>query len=55
MNLESGEVKELRERARGLKDSCHQAIAEGGSSHTNLDAFIRGISGSRKASSFFPL
>lgn len=44
MNLESGEVKELRERARGLKDSCHQAIAEGGSSHSNLDAFVRGIS-----------
>jgi hypothetical protein len=44
MDLESGEVKELRERARGLKYSCHQAIAEGGSSHSNLDAFIRGIS-----------
>jgi UDP:flavonoid glycosyltransferase YjiC (YdhE family) len=54
MNLESREVKELRERVRGLKDSCHQAIAEGGSSHTNLDAFIRGISGSRKASLFLP-
>lgn len=47
MNLESGEVKELRERARGLKDSCHQAIADGGSSHSNLDAFVRGISESR--------
>ena len=44
MNLESGEGKELRERARGLKDICRQAIVEGGSSYTNLDAFLEAIS-----------
>ena len=44
MNVESGEGKELRERARGLKDICRQAILEGGSSYKNLDAFLEGIS-----------
>nr|POF00218.1 isoform 2 of udp-glycosyltransferase 87a2 [Quercus suber] len=44
MNMESGEGKELRERARALKDICHQAIGDGGSSYTNLDAFLEGIS-----------
>uniref|UniRef100_A0A2N9IP96 Glycosyltransferase n=1 Tax=Fagus sylvatica TaxID=28930 RepID=A0A2N9IP96_FAGSY len=43
MNVESGESKELRERARGLKDTCRQAIIEGGSSYTNLDAFVESI------------
>ena len=44
MNVESGESKELRERARGLKDICRQAIVEGGSSYTKLDAFVESIS-----------
>ena len=44
MNMESGEGKELRERARALKDTCHKAIGDGGSSYTNLDAFLEGIS-----------
>uniref|UniRef100_A0A2N9G0R2 UDP-glycosyltransferases domain-containing protein n=1 Tax=Fagus sylvatica TaxID=28930 RepID=A0A2N9G0R2_FAGSY len=43
MSVESGESKELRERARGLKDICRQAIIEGGSSYTNLDAFVESI------------
>ena len=43
MNAESGESKELRERARGLKGIFRQAIIEGGSSYTNLDAFVESI------------
>ncbi|KAJ6299228.1 hypothetical protein OIU76_020236 [Salix suchowensis] len=44
MDLESNEGKEMRRRARELGNICQQAIAEGGSSTTNLDAFIRDIS-----------
>ncbi|KAJ7959882.1 UDP-glycosyltransferase [Quillaja saponaria] len=42
MDLESR--KEVRERAEELKDICHLAIAKGGSSDLNLEAFIRSIS-----------
>ena len=44
MNMESGEGKELRERARALKDICRHAIGDGGSSYTYLDAFLEAIS-----------
>ena len=44
MNMESGEGKELRERARALKDICCHAIGDGGSSYTYLDAFLEAIS-----------
>ncbi|GAV58679.1 UDPGT domain-containing protein [Cephalotus follicularis] len=44
MDLESNEGKEMRRRARELHNVCRQGIAEDGSSTTNLDAFIRGIS-----------
>ncbi|KAJ6751021.1 hypothetical protein OIU85_001546 [Salix viminalis] len=44
MDLESNEGEEMRRRARELGNICQQAIAEGGSSTTNLDAFIRDIS-----------
>ncbi|CAB4312430.1 unnamed protein product [Prunus armeniaca] len=44
MDLEIKEGKEMRERARQLEETCHRAIAEGGSSDTNLDAFIKDIS-----------
>ncbi|KAM1602225.1 hypothetical protein ACFX1Z_028960 [Malus domestica] len=44
MDLEDDEGKEMRRRARELKQLCHDAIAEGGSSHTNIKAFIRDIS-----------
>nr|TKS07902.1 hypothetical protein D5086_0000109420 [Populus alba] len=44
MDLESNEGKEMRRRARELGNICQQGIAEGGSSTTNLDAFIRDIS-----------
>ncbi|BBH04588.1 UDP-Glycosyltransferase superfamily protein [Prunus dulcis] len=44
MDLEDEEGKEMRRRARELKKICHGAIAEGGSSETNINAFIRSIS-----------
>ncbi|KAJ7964252.1 UDP-glycosyltransferase [Quillaja saponaria] len=44
MDVESREGKEVRDRAKGLKDICHRAIAKGGSSDVNLDAFIKSIS-----------
>lgn len=43
MDLESRESKEMRKRARDLRDACQLAISEGGSSATNLDDFIRNI------------
>ncbi|PQQ06558.1 hypothetical protein Pyn_40435 [Prunus yedoensis var. nudiflora] len=44
MDLEDEEGKEMRRRARELKKICHGAIAEGGSSETNINAFVRSIS-----------
>ncbi|KAB2616624.1 UDP-glycosyltransferase 87A1-like [Pyrus ussuriensis x Pyrus communis] len=44
MDLEDDEGKEMRRRARELKQLCHDAIAEGGSSHANIKAFIGDIS-----------
>jgi len=44
MNLESDEAKEMRKRASELQQICQHAIAKGGSSETNINAFIRGIS-----------
>lgn len=44
MDLSSSEGKQMRDRAKKLKENCHSAIGEGGSSHRNLDEFIRGIS-----------
>lgn len=43
MDRESNEEKETRKRARELRDECHRAIAKGGSSDRNLNAFIRDI------------
>ncbi|KAK9940874.1 hypothetical protein M0R45_017514 [Rubus argutus] len=43
MDLESGDGKEMRKRAKELGDLCHQAIAKGGSSDKNLDGFISDI------------
>lgn len=43
MDFESDEGKEMRKRAGELRDLCQRAIAEGGSSDDNLDAFIRDI------------
>ncbi|VVA16497.1 PREDICTED: UDP-glycosyltransferase [Prunus dulcis] len=43
MDLENSDGKEMRKRAKESSDLCHQAIAKGGSSDTNLDNFIRDI------------
>lgn len=44
MDLESNEGKKMRERAKQLQKTCQEAIAKGGSSDTNLEAFIKDIS-----------
>ncbi|XP_062086652.1 UDP-glycosyltransferase 87A1-like [Humulus lupulus] len=43
MDFESDVGKEIRKRAGELRDSCQRAIAKGGSSDSNLDAFISDI------------
>ncbi|RZC91853.1 hypothetical protein C5167_021564 [Papaver somniferum] len=45
MNLEEGneEYKDTRKRSNELKESCRTALAEGGSSDINLNAFIKTI------------
>ncbi|KAG6631153.1 UDP-glycosyltransferase 87A1-like [Carya illinoinensis] len=43
MNQENNEGFELRKRAKELQDACHRAIAEGGSTENNLQAFITDI------------
>ncbi|XP_022865821.1 UDP-glycosyltransferase 87A1-like [Olea europaea var. sylvestris] len=45
MDLESKERREMSSRARELQEICHRAIAEGGSSKMNLDAFLDNILG----------
>ncbi|XP_068337136.1 UDP-glycosyltransferase 87A1-like [Pyrus communis] len=44
MDVESEEGKDLRERAKQLQEVCRGAIANGGSSDRNLDAFLKDIS-----------
>ncbi|EOY34600.1 hypothetical protein QUC31_018373 [Theobroma cacao] len=44
MDPENNEVKNMRRSARELKEKCRKAIAKGGSSQMNLDAFINHIS-----------
>ena len=44
MDPKNEEGKLMRERVKELQEFCHQTIAKGGSSDTNLDAFIRDIS-----------
>ncbi|KAJ6671024.1 GLYCOSYLTRANSFERASE [Salix viminalis] len=44
MDAKNSEVKEMRKKAKELQETCNAAIAKGGSSDTNLDSFIRGIS-----------
>ncbi|KAM0995877.1 hypothetical protein ACFX2C_005951 [Malus domestica] len=43
MDLEDDEGREMRRRARELKQICHDAIEEGGSSQTNINAFVGDI------------
>ncbi|OMO82906.1 UDP-glucuronosyl/UDP-glucosyltransferase [Corchorus capsularis] len=44
MDPENSEVKNMRKSARELKESCRKAVASGGSSRMNLDAFLDDIS-----------
>ncbi|KAK6234574.1 UDP-glucuronosyl/UDP-glucosyltransferase - like 10 [Theobroma cacao] len=43
MNLESEEGKEMRKRAKKLSQVCRQAVQKGGSSDTDLQAFVNDI------------
>ncbi|KAF5744476.1 UDP-glycosyltransferase 87A1-like [Tripterygium wilfordii] len=43
MDSRSIEGRERRERTRALKEICKAAVEEGGSTHTNLDSFIKDI------------
>ncbi|RWR76045.1 UDP-glycosyltransferase 87A1 [Cinnamomum micranthum f. kanehirae] len=43
MDLDGDESRELRRRAREMKESCERAIEKGGSSETNLRAFVKEI------------
>ena len=45
MDKESNEVNAMRQRSKELQKSCQRTIAKGGSSDTNLDAFIKNITG----------
>lgn len=45
MDSESEEGKERRRRAREIRDICKSACARGGSSETDVSAFVRDISG----------
>ena len=44
MDQKSNEGNEMRKRAKELQEVCRGTIVEGGSSYTNLDAFINDIS-----------
>ncbi|CAL5427226.1 unnamed protein product [Camellia sinensis] len=44
MNSENPERKEMMKRAREIREICRQAIEKGGSSESNLDAFVNDIS-----------
>ncbi|PPR80493.1 hypothetical protein GOBAR_AA40227 [Gossypium barbadense] len=43
MDFESKEQMEMRKRARKVGETCQKAIAKGGSTDINLDAFIKDI------------
>ncbi|KAJ4969868.1 hypothetical protein NE237_002967 [Protea cynaroides] len=43
MDSNEEESKEMRRRAKELQDACRRAIEKGGSSESNLDAFVREI------------
>ena len=44
MDNQSDVMNAMRQRAKELQKSSRRAIAKGGSSDANLDAFIRNIS-----------
>ncbi|KAL6009854.1 hypothetical protein ACLOJK_000285 [Asimina triloba] len=41
MDLEGNEGREMKRRAEQLQESCRTAIGSGGSSNTNINAFVR--------------
>ncbi|MCL7033133.1 hypothetical protein MKW94_015932 [Papaver nudicaule] len=50
MNINEGaeedvntEAREMRKRSTELKEVCRRALAKGGSSDTNLEAFVKDI------------
>ena len=43
MDLDEEESNELRKRAVEMKEICKRAIEKGGSSDTNLGAFVKEI------------
>lgn len=45
MNSESDEGRELRNRVSEFQEICRRAVAKGGSSDSNIDAFLKHISG----------
>ncbi|XP_044466648.1 UDP-glycosyltransferase 87A1-like [Mangifera indica] len=47
MDINNGEKKEMSKRATKLQEICEGAIAEGGTSTTNIDAFLEDISQNR--------
>lgn len=47
MDLGSDERKKMKKRASELREKCLEAIAEGGSSTKDIDAFIKDISRAR--------
>lgn len=44
MAADSVEGREMRERVREWREICRRAVADGGSSHSNIDAFLKDIS-----------
>ena len=44
MDAESDDIKEMRRRAKGLREACLKAVAPGGSTESNLDAFVDDVS-----------
>ncbi|XP_023532234.1 UDP-glycosyltransferase 87A2-like [Cucurbita pepo subsp. pepo] len=45
MNPDNVEGREMRKRVSELRDTCRRAVARGGSSDSNIDAFLRDICG----------
>ncbi|XP_008463842.2 UDP-glycosyltransferase 87A1-like [Cucumis melo] len=55
MNSESVESKEMRKRVSESQEICRRAVAKGGSSDSNIDAFLNHISGDLERIEIFRL
>lgn len=55
MDLEDEEMKEMRGKAKMIQETCRNAMEEGGSSHLNVDALIKGILCNNHSCSFIDL